>query len=106
MIGRIDQASNGQDAFELVKKSLQDPSQDAYDLIFLDLDMPIMNGLDLAREIRQKWPGIHIILMSSGQFDKEFQDNTKLREYEGFIKKPFVMQRIKQIFLSDPGILH
>jgi CheY-like chemotaxis protein len=96
-------ATNGLDA--LVQLHLRDGVQ-PFDIVLADYDMPIMNGLDLAHEIRQKWPGIHIILMSSGQFDKNFQDNIKLREYDGYIKKPFVMQQVKQIFLSDPGILH
>jgi len=96
-------SANGLDA--LIQLQLRDGVQ-SFDIVLTDYDMPIMNGLELAHEIRQQWPGIHIILMSSGQFDKNFEKNVALREYDGYIKKPFVMQQVKQIFLNDPGILH
>jgi CheY-like chemotaxis protein len=96
-------ASNGLDA--LVQLQLRDGIQ-PFDIVLTDYHMPIMNGLELAREIRQKWPGIHIILMSSDPFDKDFSANIVSREYDGYIQKPFVIQKIKQIFLNDPGILH
>jgi CheY-like chemotaxis protein len=96
-------AANGLDA--LIRLQLHDSVQ-PFDIVLTDYDMPIMNGLDLAHEIRQRWPGIHIILMSAGQFEKNFQNNANLREYDGYIKKPFIMQQVKHIFLTDPGILH
>lgn len=46
IVGQIDQASNGQEALEMVKKSMVEDARDPYDLILLDLDMPIMNGYD------------------------------------------------------------
>jgi CheY-like chemotaxis protein len=42
---RFDLASNGKDAVELVKKK-------NYDIILMDIKMPVMNGLDATREIR------------------------------------------------------
>jgi len=48
------EAVHGQDAVEKVQ-SLRP------DLIILDLSMPVMNGLDAAREIRKKAPGVKIV---------------------------------------------
>ncbi len=48
------EAVHGQDAVEKVQ-ALQP------DLIILDLSMPVMNGLDAAREIRKKAPGVKIV---------------------------------------------
>jgi len=39
-------ASNGKEAFELRK-------QNEYDMIFMDIQMPVMNGMEATREILQ-----------------------------------------------------
>ena len=95
-------ANNGLEA--LIQLQLREGTQ-PFDIVLTDYDMPYMNGLDLAQEIRQKWPNIHIILMSGGQLGKDFQEKTS-PEFDRFIQKPFVMQQIKQIFLGNSGILH
>ncbi|MCB1212000.1 MAG: response regulator, partial [Verrucomicrobiales bacterium] len=43
--GQIDIANNGQEAVEMV-------SQRAYEIVFMDLQMPVMGGVDATREIR------------------------------------------------------
>jgi len=51
------EASNGKEA---VEKTLQHPP----DVIIMDITMPIMNGLDAARQIAEERPGIPIIMFS------------------------------------------
>jgi CheY-like chemotaxis protein len=51
IIGKIDQASNGQEALELVKKSNTDIHYDPYDIILLDLEMPILDGYKACQKI-------------------------------------------------------
>ena len=51
------EAENGQEAIALAKKHRPD-------LIILDLEMPVMNGIDAAREIKQALPGVPIILFT------------------------------------------
>jgi CheY-like chemotaxis protein len=51
------QASNGAEAIELAKKELPD-------LIILDLSMAVMNGAEAARELKQLFPHIPIILFT------------------------------------------
>jgi len=34
------------------------------DLVFTDVVMPGMNGIDLAREVRRRWPGLPVVLTS------------------------------------------
>lgn len=45
----VDEASNGQEAFELVKKSLQ--TEVPYHVILLDLNMPILDGFEACKRI-------------------------------------------------------
>ena len=47
----VDQASNGKEAVNMVKKLYQDKGQ-LYGLIITDLSMPVMDGYDEAVQIR------------------------------------------------------
>lgn len=51
------EASNGKEAIEKVQQS-------APDVIVLDFQMPKMNGLDAAREIRKRLPQIPILMVT------------------------------------------
>ncbi len=49
--GIVNNAKNGQEAVELVEQSIKE--NNLYDLICLDIMMPIKNGLDALKEIRE-----------------------------------------------------
>jgi CheY-like chemotaxis protein len=51
------EATNGQEAIDLALKCRPE-------LIILDLSMPVMNGLDAARELKKLMPGVPIILFT------------------------------------------
>ena len=53
IIGKVDKASNGLEALELVKQSQKLKSADQYDLIVLDLEMPILDGYQACMKINQ-----------------------------------------------------
>jgi len=42
----IDQATNGQEVVELIKSKETNPQNRYYDMIFLDLNMPMLNGYE------------------------------------------------------------
>jgi len=59
----IGEASNGQEALELIE--LTNPH-----IILTDIVMPIMDGEELTRIVKEKYPHIQIIILSSfGEFD-------------------------------------
>jgi CheY-like chemotaxis protein/anti-sigma regulatory factor (Ser/Thr protein kinase) len=49
--------ADGQQALDLIEDT-------AVDLVLTDLQMPVMNGLDLVREIRSRFPAIPVVLMT------------------------------------------
>jgi CheY-like chemotaxis protein len=50
-VGEIDQATNGQEAFDVVKSLETNSDQKQIDIIFLDLNMPILNGYEACTKI-------------------------------------------------------
>ena len=50
---RIECCYNGQDACKKIDEQIES-GQSPYDLIFMDIDMPIMNGFDATKYIRSK----------------------------------------------------
>ena len=55
VVEKIDEASNGLEALEFVKNQTLDKSTDPYDVIILDLCMPIMDGHQACQKIIQHY---------------------------------------------------
>ena len=63
--GLVDLAANGQEALELLERNY-------YRLIFSDLEMPIMNGLEFYRQAARKYPDIgRRMVIYSGALDDQ-----------------------------------
>ena len=50
---------DGQSALDLL-----DRGADAFDLVFSDVVMPGISGIELGRQIRRRWPGLQVVLTS------------------------------------------
>lgn len=50
-------SSNGEAALELLERA-----HDEFDLVFTDVIMPGISGLDLARAVRARWPALPVVL--------------------------------------------
>jgi len=89
---RIEVASNGLEAFEAVKVK-------KFDIVFMDLQMPIMDGIEASRRIRE-WEneGVHtfIVALTAGYFP---EDGQKLFEagMDNYLSKPFQVEHIQKL---------
>ena len=63
----VGQATNGQEAVELCEKVQPD-------VILMDLVMPGMNGVMATRIIRERWPQVQVIALTSFQENELVQD--------------------------------
>jgi NO-binding membrane sensor protein with MHYT domain/signal transduction histidine kinase len=67
---------------------------DAPDVILLDFAMPAMNGAEVAREIRSRWPNLPIVFITG------FADTQTIQAIEGeqmnMLRKPFRMSELQR----------
>ena len=89
----VDTAENGAEAVEKVKNS----KPGNYDLVLMDVQMPVMNGYEATKQIRAlddpALAGITILAMTANAFD---EDRKKAMEcgMDGFLSKPIVIEEL------------
>lgn len=90
-------AADGQECVELVRKASE--SGKRYDLILMDVRMPVMNGLDAARQIRRMDDPyartIPIIAMTADAFAEDVQECLDAG-MDGHVAKPVNMKKLFQ----------
>ena len=90
---QVDTAVNGAEAVKKIKNS----KPGDYDLVLMDVQMPVMNGYEAARQIRAlndpALAGIIILAMTANAFD---EDKKKALEcgMDGFLTKPIVIDEL------------
>lgn len=84
---RVVEAENGQTALELL-------NHENFDLILVDVMMPIMNGLDLLMQIKERDPDQLVIIMT-GYADKEIILRALKADADDFIQKPLNLLQLK-----------
>lgn len=91
-----DTAENGQIAVDMVKNA---PSG-TYDLIFMDMQMPVMDGCTAAEQIRalprEDTKGLPIIAMTANAFADDRQ-KTRDAGMNGHLAKPLDLDQLRRV---------
>lgn len=77
----VDTAENGEEALDKL-------SQTPYDLLISDIKMPKMNGFELLKNVRSKYPSVGVIIMTAYGDSYSVKDALLLGADE-YITKPF-----------------
>ncbi|MCP4748716.1 MAG: response regulator [Desulfobacteraceae bacterium] len=86
---QVSQAENGLDGVKHVQA-------DKPDLIFMDLIMPKMGGLEAIRLIRDIYPEINIIVFTSSSKKQEVVTAASYK-VKGYVKKPIQMEKLLKL---------
>lgn len=84
------------DLADIGAKGLQAIKDNQYDLAFLDINLPDMNGIDLLKEIKLIDPDLLVIVITGYASVESAVNALKLGAYD-YIKKPFKADAIKLI---------
>ena len=80
---------NGAEAIEALRRA-------TFDVVFMDVQMPVMDGIEAARQIRKEWaPGQRprIIALTAGVMAEEIQ-TCKSAGMDDFLAKPIDLERL------------
>jgi two-component system, chemotaxis family, chemotaxis protein CheY len=89
-LGQVIEASNGAEALALV-------SENAFDLILSDINMPVMDGLEFVRRMKEMdtAKNIPIVMITTEGGEKSVLEALSLGA-RGYIRKPFTPDQVKE----------
>mgnify|MGYP002736463809 FL=1 len=101
----VDQAINGQKAVN----AMANTPEGYYDLVFMDMQMPVMGGVEATRAIReQERTGgrkpVPIVAMTANAFNED-RERALAAGMDGFMTKPIDLAKLKRIleeYLAKP----
>ena len=82
----VGEASNGQEAIELCQ-NLQP------DLILMDISMPVLNGLEATRQIKEHYPSTHIVILTVSEDEGDLFGAIK-HGAQGYVLKNMPARRL------------
>ncbi|MEK6726036.1 MAG: response regulator [Deltaproteobacteria bacterium] len=81
----VDTANDGKDALDKMKAA-------SYDLVIIDINMPMLNGIELYKEVSSLYPNTKVkILFITGDISGEMDAFTfTMQNNNNILKKPFI----------------
>jgi DNA-binding NtrC family response regulator len=88
----VNTASNGEDA-------LKDMESKDYDVVFTDIRMPGMDGIEVTERIKAKCPWTPVVVIT-GYGTSENESRASVLGVNGFVRKPLTPEMIENITLK------
>lgn len=85
-----DFASDGVEAVEKVKAN-------AYQAVLLDLGMPKLDGYQVLKQIREKYPDLPVVFVTGQGNPKETLESLAKYNLTGYIEKPFTPEKVLDV---------
>jgi len=80
------EAGNADEALAILSQ------HDEVQVLFSDVDMPGMDGLELARQVHMRWPNIRLLLTSGQHLINE----STMPDHDRFVSKPWTQDMLVQ----------
>jgi PAS domain S-box-containing protein len=89
------------------REALRALEQNTYALVLMDLQMPVMDGLEATREIRRcgKWPGLPVIALTASAMQRD-RDGCREAGMDGYLTKPLQAGALAEVmakWIRPPG---
>jgi CheY-like chemotaxis protein len=85
-------ANNGQQAIEILER-------EKIDIVFMDIEMPVMNGIETTQYIRNEMPspvnGLPVIALTAHNPELFFEDYSEVG-FDELITKPYSVEKIRE----------
>ncbi len=91
----VDSAKDGLEALVLIE-------QNSYDLALIDINMPIINGFELAKKLKQQNCGFPLIAVSA-YADQEKINEARGAGFDAYLSKPVGEAELREIIKSCKG---
>lgn len=97
-VEQIHEASNGQEGLDVLDREW-------LDILFIDVNMPVMDGMEMLERVRNKpeTRDIPVLIVSTESNNERIQLISKLRA--GFVHKPFTPEKLKDKILEALGVV-
>lgn len=94
-----DHAENGQEAVQRVK----DRDDGFYSLVLMDLRMPVMDGLEATRIIKQELKRSIPVIALTADESSDIRQKCASLEFEDFVSKPLKFDSLKKLIEKHSG---
>lgn len=88
-IGEVREAENGQIAWDLIQQSQPD-------ILLTDINMPQMDGIQLARKVKEYYPDVHIIFLTGYDYFEYAVSAVKLG-VDDYVLKPISRKDVEEM---------
>jgi len=85
----VEAASSGAKAIERLEAT-------EFDAVFSDVRMPRMNGIELLRQIRERWPRVLVVMITGYATVETAVESMKLGAFD-YLRKPFRSEQVERI---------
>ncbi|TDL35456.1 response regulator [Jeotgalibacillus sp. S-D1] len=85
----VKEASNGQEALQILEQSL-------IDVVITDMRMPIMNGIEFAKQSQKNFPNVKVVVLS-GYSDYEYVRNSMKEGVKDYLLKPVAPDELVEV---------
>jgi len=95
-LGTVSQASNGKEGLELLDREW-------VDIVFLDINMPVMSGMEMIESMRKKPELVNTPIIVVSTESSQTRNEEVQSKGVKFIHKPFTPERVREIVQSIVG---
>ena len=79
--------------FQSGKEAIESMKTNKYDIAFVDLKMPEMDGIEVLKKIKENDPSVEVVIVTAYASEESFANAITLGAME-YLRKPFLMGEV------------